>query len=725
MSAPPAFFLSEPRLSTSGAIPVTTTSRACAKGLVLALSILPVAAAQAPLLHYHFNEGGAPSITGNAGTLSPGPSPLIGHTLTGVAPDNTPCLRGSAGTTSEVTTPLLLNLGASSWSIGFFVRNGTAGGFQYVCSENLGSSGFRIFTGGAAGAGNIRLTGSNIGSVDIAGGAGDAGWVHVAWVHDDAAGHVKGYLNGTLHTTVAAPNVSLSSGNALLIGRSGTTCLLFGTMIEDLRFYGHALTATQVSSWSAGVLNWSPNPYKAMLSEVSWVAPRGIEISNHSGQSNNLTGWRLKWMSGTQVVVSDPIDVNIPGHDSLIVVGAGTLEPIPAVVPVINRFPLGLPATSSAYTIALLDPIGTVVDEVHVSDTVSAGTAPQAGGIFRGLALRTVGAGLRSVERIWGLDSDGGADWTEQVARTFGRENTGDGPRGTDPIPVKAVRINEICDTPACYELFNPGATAIDLSGWTLVRSSAQGTGHPGETLQGVTIAALGYVVIGTTSTPPTEIPAGVPYVYASHMWLSPSSYSCALYDSLGRVVDVVRATSNHGLNVHNHPRAPSHWLDFCGAAERFGGTIGRSSTGTDAQSGGDWKPVYPRTMGSANPVTPGAGGHGHLLDVRLNTTGFGLGFQAIIIAPWFYAGNQYGFVVSFTHSNGQGPIMGLGFDVFSNFAAFYHVAPFYGVLNSNGSGRIDFDPGTLPPGIHADFIFFTENASGIQQMTRVLEFDT
>jgi hypothetical protein len=708
---------------------MTRTLSAWATVLVIACG----SPAQLPLVHYHFNEGGSPVTTTNVGTLGAGPNALVDCTLASTGSNGTPCLTGVGGAIGEVSTPLQLILGASPWTVGFAIRNGAAGGFQYVFSENLASAGFRVFTGGGAGPGAIRLAGTGIPNVDIAGGAGDAGWVHVTWVNVPGSNQIRAYLNGALVSTIAAPGVTLNSGNFVSVGRNQAISLLAGTLVDDFRFYNASLSTTQIASWADAALSATPSFDKAMLTEVSWVAPRGYEITNFSGGAADLTNWRLRWLNGATTVASDPIDVTIAPGESVVIMAAPPTDTIPLGTQVVNRFPAGVPATPGPFTVALVDAIGTIFDEVHVNDPASPATdSPEAGGKNRGLAVRTVGPGVRSVERIWGLDSDGGTDWTERVTRTLGRENSCDGARGSDPVPVLTVRINEIDDSPDYIELYNPGGAAVDLSGWFLRMSGTQLVAHGTEFLPGGTvIPPFGYVVLGDAAAAPAEIPGGVPYVEINAIPYGISEYDCALYDARGRLIDLVRSTGNTGTVVHNHPRAPSHWADFTGSAGRNlnGGAsaIGRSQAGADNDAGSDWFPIYTRTMGSANLSTSQAGpaGFGDVLDVRLNATGLGAGFQAIINAG--PSGNlTYNFVVSTVHSNGLGPILGLGPDVFANFATFYHVPPFWGLLNAAGSGRIEFDPGTLPPGVNADFIFFLQDGTGaIVRRTQVLEFDT
>jgi Concanavalin A-like lectin/glucanases superfamily/Lamin Tail Domain len=704
---------------------------------VIALAVLlQTAAGQAPLLHYSFSEGGAPASTENQGTHVPGLSPLNGHLLTGTSLNRTSCLSGVTGVANDVTTPYTVAFGNNSWTIGFALNSQSSPAFQYIFSENL-AAGWRAFTDGAAGVGNLRMTGTSLPTIDIVGGAGESGWVHVAFVHDTAANVIRAYLDGALVSTTAAAGVNLLSGNALLIGRLGTQGLLTNNRVEEFRLYDYPLTTAQVATWADNALNGVPDFTKVMISEVSWGDPDGIEVTNFGTAAVNLANWRVRWRDGVGTVISDPLNVVIAAGESIAVIESATLpEGAPAGSQVIDRFITNLPTTSGALTVCLFDPIANPIDEVRVSDTAGAHPGWSFGSAFRGLATRGVVSGTSGqvgVERIWGLDSNGGPDWTEQPNRSMTRENRSSGPRGTEPSAPLGIKINEIDDSADYIELFNPTALNVNIGNWFFLFSAGQGFSHSVVTIPAGTVLTTGnYVVFGDTATAPTELPGGVGYIVLSAIPWTSGELSCALYDSLGRLVDIVRTPRTTSPLVHNHPRAPSHWADFVGAAGRNnnGGddAFGRGSTSADANDGGDWFPIYTRTMGSSNASSSQSGpaGHDDVLDVRLNETGLGQGLQAIINAGGAAAGDTYNFLISIGHAGGNGPFFGLGPDALANIPAFYNIPPFAGVLDAQGSGRIDFDPGILPPGIDADFIFVLQQPGGaVSAVTRVLEFDT
>jgi hypothetical protein len=718
-------------------MPSTKSRIHAAAAILLAAGLAP---AQGPVLHYAFDEGGSPATTDNVGSFAPGASPILGGmTMTSNSANGTPCLVGVGGSTSEVTTPYTVNLGNASWTLGFFIDNSAnPDGFQYVMGENL-NGGWRVFTNGGAGMGNIRMAGGGITTADIDGGAGDSGWVHVAWVHDTLVNRIYAYLDGVNVLTVLNANPSLTSGAAMHIGRNLGSSLLAGTRLEDFRFYERALSTSEVAAWSAGGTSSVADFSKVMISEVSPGTPDCVELTNHDSAVLALTGWRVKWRVGSTFTTSTPLNVSIaPGESIVVTHVTPSNDPIPPGTQVLNRFTGPTVTTDTAFSVGLLDAIGTVVDEVRVAGPSGLTQPGPLGGRFRGTAswaqIFPAGGTFMSFERIWGLDSDAGADWTQQAVRSLGRENRSSGPRGVDPIAVSVVRINEIDDSPDLIELFNPGTIPAYVGEAFLIMHSNQGANAVLRSIPtGTFVPPNGFLVLGEAVTPPTEIPPGVGYLNIGTMPFTSNPLSCALYDRFGRLLDVVRTTSASGQVVHNHPRAPSHWGDFGGAAGRNdnGGddAIGRDQNGSDTNTGADFRPIYARTMGSVNTAASfaGAGGFGDRFDVRLNETAAGQGLQAIINAGPALTISKYNFLVSSTHSNGLGPFFGLGADAFTNLPVFYDVPPFSGFLDYAGSGRIDFDPGSLPPGVNADFIFVLQDpgTSALLLRTLVLEFDT
>ena len=309
-------------------------------------------------------------------------------------------------------------------------------------------------------------------------------------------------------------------------------------------------------------------------------------------------------------------------------------------------------------------------------------------------------------------------------------------PRGTDPRSSWNVIINECDDSPDFVEFRNLGGSSIDLRSWFLHTSSNNLSNHARiyPWPDSYTVNSGAYFVIGETSTPPTEMPGGTPYVDIAQNipWIG-EEYDCALYDCYGRLVDIVRTTGDNDSVVHNNARAPSHWSDFTGSAAREpqAGTGGSGAiarrTSIDNDNGGDWVSAFNRTMGSSNPsVNSSLAGNDCLMDVVLNGTPGGGGITTIINAGPAFAGYKWSFTYSVNHNQGTGPFYGLGADALPNYLYLSQTPPFFGFLDANGSARLDFNSGTIPVGIDTDDIFILQDPAGnIVAVTDILEFDS
>jgi hypothetical protein len=218
------------------------------------------------------------------------------------------------------------------------------------------------------------------------------------------------------------------------------------------------------------------------------------------------------------------------------------------------------------------------------------------------------------------------------------------------------------------------------------------------------------------------------------------NEFTCALYDNLGRLVDLVRATGDDDTVVHNQPRLPSAWDDFTGAAVRADGAgdnvIGRLMVpspvfpgvivAVDTDTGADWRPLFTRSMGSENTAWVGNAGLGDILDVRLHDTAAGQGLTLIQNAGPARAGHAYSFFFSLGHLQGQGAFFGLGPDAISNWLLVLASPPFSGLLDARGSARFDIPSGSFGTGLDLDCIFILQDLSGqLAARTAIIEFDT
>ena len=146
-----------------------------------------------------------------------------------------------------------------------------------------------------------------------------------------------------------------------------------------------------------------------------------------------------------------------------------------------------------------------------------------------------------------------------------------------------------------------------------------------------------------------------------------------------------------------------------------------------DNNNGGEWTPAFTRTMGSTNPtLAPQLAGNATSFDVRLNGTPTGAGITAIMNAGPAYAGYRWSFTYSLNHLDGNGPFFGLGADALTNYLQLSQTPPWFGTLDAQGSARLDFPSGSIPPGVDTDDMFILQDPAGnIVRVTDVLEFDS
>ncbi len=480
-----------------------------------------------------------------------------------------------------------------------------------------------------------------------------------------------------------------------------------------------------------------PATAKLLITEVSTFEPDGLEITNFGTSSLNLSGWTVIWRPtgvGSLVEVALPAAVLAPGEIAVVKEPGGVIAELPPSTQVFAVLP-ALSTSTQALVVGLRNPQGFVVDEVRTGEILLG-----VGGKFRGYSPDFQPGpfvGSRNHERLWGLDSNCGSDWVSNGRRTFGLENTGSGLgfRGIDPQPRNRVVINEVDDNPDYLEFY--AATAVNMQGWTLLISHDHGENHQryAPWPESYPIAAGGFFVLGDSVTAPAETPSGVPYRNVnsgggSSFLIGTERYSIALYDSFGRLVDYVRSAGHDDTVAHNHPRVPSGFGDFMGAALRTSnptGVLGRNGLQSDTNTSTDWVSYATRTMGSANgsgfTLVPSADPK---LDVRAHSTRLGGGLTLILNAGEENEGLRWSFTFSSGHLLGTGPLLGLGADALPNYQVLNATPPWFGILDERGSARLDAPAGSVPPGIAVDLLFFLQSPEGaLVQLTSILEWDS
>ena len=234
------------------------------------------------ILYYKFNNTGKsirnlasspPSGTSYAtinGSLSQGSTGACGGTaLVG---------SGNLSSTDYVDTKWATST-SGSWTISFWTNGLDSSTTLFYLFSDLSASALRCFSGGVAGAGNLLLRGPFT-EVLITGGASKKTSVST-FVYDAGANNIYAYLNGSLVNTVAQSSISLSStGTFILSGYNSLNGLNSGGLMDEFRFYSHALTSSEVAK-----LSYTGNTSGSMTASAkcSYTGPSGYNTWNRTG----------------------------------------------------------------------------------------------------------------------------------------------------------------------------------------------------------------------------------------------------------------------------------------------------------------------------------------------------------------------------------------------------------------------------------------------------------
>ena len=488
------------------------------------------------------------------------------------------------------------------------------------------------------------------------------------------------------------------------------------------------------------VMTAQANFNKVMITEVRPMVPFMVEVHNFSNSSVDMSNWVLSAFQAGTYYDSYPLGITIMPGETILVSEGTPVNPaagfgITMVQGWHGTWSIGLSINRLAmHAVLLKDAGGNTRDVVQVSNSSGFYTYIPLPG-FVGHADRGIDGPVtddQSVERIWGLDSDSGRDWTEATTHSLGLENRNSGTRGESPNPAPpAVKISEVASgSPDLIELSYSGSQ-IDLMDWFLLVSVDNGAPiikyTPFSTSTPIGLPGKQYVVIGDGAIP-AELPASVPYRAAgANLPMGGQEYTIGLYNADGECVDVLRTTRLNSELVHNFPRLPAHHSVFNGGARRLSGLGYYIARFNNAPDGSAWRPAAARTMGLSNGSLLGIEGHGDTFDVRANaTTNPDGSYHCVIQGKPNQAGYIYSLAFSPTITSGFGPFMGLAGDSLGYFMVFYGIAPFTGNLDSQGSARFDFPPGFLPAGFSMELVYFLQNPANGELVgnTLVIPYD-
>lgn len=256
-------------------------------GSLVLLASATCATAQIPpptpeILYYRF-DGTGTTVPNQALTPPPGTATanIMGSITQGSTGQCNTALVGSglSATTDYLNTNWAPNLGTSSWSISFWTSNIIPSSTLFYIFGDIGTASFRCFTNGVAGPNNWIIRGAGLTDVTVSGGATTAPHM-TTFVYDNAAGNMKGYLDGVLVTTVTQGAVNFTgTGPLKVMGYSANVGAPAGGLLDEYRLYNRAITAAEVlalyqrNTYATLNVNACGTSYTSPSGNNTWTTP--------------------------------------------------------------------------------------------------------------------------------------------------------------------------------------------------------------------------------------------------------------------------------------------------------------------------------------------------------------------------------------------------------------------------------------------------------------------
>jgi hypothetical protein len=267
--------------------------------ILLTLILTKTSESQIPeLLYYKFDIAGTSvqnhaltpvganpaSITGTG--LSIGSTGLSGTALVGT---------GVTSTGGVINTGWSTNL-SGSFTIAWWTSNITPSSTLWYIWGDAGATSLRCFTNGAAGANNWMCRGGGLPDLTITGGATTASNMMHA-VYDATTQQYRGYLNGTLISTVSVTTTIAMAGTGFQIGGYSSNSNLNGKM-DEFRIYNRALTQAEITAtWNQSlnsVTDASLIKFQALQDTIcSGNTPVVVLLKNFGPQT--ITSVKIPW----------------------------------------------------------------------------------------------------------------------------------------------------------------------------------------------------------------------------------------------------------------------------------------------------------------------------------------------------------------------------------------------------------------------------------------------
>lgn len=303
-----------------------------------------------------------------------------------------------------------------------------------------------------------------------------------------------------------------------------------------------------------------------------------FEIYNHESTAVDIDGWTIRDFDTNLHTIDNGGPLLVPAN-GYVVLGRNTDQATNGGVTVDYAYGRGMVLYNETDEVVLVDPNGTIVDQVVYDDGLTYPDPEGAALALSSLALRNdVGAHWCVASTIFG-DGDAGSP---------GAPNTC-GPRE----PIAPLVINEVMQNPAgvpdsvgeWFELHNPTDEAVDINGW-IVRDDDYNL-HVIDHGTPLPIEPNGFLVLGRSGNTSVNGGAEIDYAYGSGMVLFNGADELVLVDSNYVEVDRIE------------------WDDGASFPDPVGASMSLIDPGLDNSQGSNWCVSAPR-YGDGERGTPG-----------------------------------------------------------------------------------------------------------------------
>lgn len=257
-------------------------------------------------LYYVFDEGAGATTTANLAVPIPGggsSAPLTGHTMNNAGMTGTG-LTGNGAVSSNLNTGWVMDLGANSWTIHFWLDltgvTWTNPFFPGIPSMYLfGDFSTNQFNAVVVGT-TVRLSAIGIPQMNISGAAATNSPHAIGFTYDATTNNYSCYLDGVFLAAQpgnGTPNLSGNGTNAFAIGGFlVTSTLASGAVIDEFRLWRRALTAAEIqASWDISLGSTLAGSYQ--------VNQPGCTLLVNGASGSPATPTNLSVVQGANVTV--------------------------------------------------------------------------------------------------------------------------------------------------------------------------------------------------------------------------------------------------------------------------------------------------------------------------------------------------------------------------------------------------------------------------------------